>query len=235
MLKFFLDKLISVFILFIFSPIILVCLILVFAKDYSNPIYISKRVGKNFVNFNLLKIRSMINNADKSGISSTSINDKRITSIGKFIRRFKIDEVLQLVNVIKGDMSLVGPRPQIPSEVDLYSEYEKNLLSIKPGITDFSSIIFSDEGEILKDSLDPNQDYNILIRPWKSKLGIFYINNRDNLIDFQLLFLTVLSIFKRKLALKSVSNLLKKINAEVELVNLAKRECNLRELKIKNV
>jgi lipopolysaccharide/colanic/teichoic acid biosynthesis glycosyltransferase len=235
MLKFFLDKLISVFILFIFSPIILVCLILVFAKDYSNPIYISKRVGKNFVNFNLLKIRSMINNADKSGISSTSINDKRITSIGKFIRRFKIDEVLQLVNVIKGDMSLVGPRPQIPSEVDLYSESEKNLLSIKPGITDFSSIIFSDEGEILKDSLNPNQDYNILIRPWKSKLGIFYINNRDNLIDIQLLFLTVLSIFKRKLALKSVSNLLKKINAEVDLVNLAKRECNLRKLKIKNV
>lgn len=235
MLKFFLDKLISVFILFIFSPIILVCLILVFAKDYSNPIYISKRVGKNFVNFNLLKIRSMINNADKSGISSTSINDKRITSIGKFIRRFKIDEVLQLVNVIKGDMSLVGPRPQIPSEVELYSEHEKNLLSIKPGITDFSSIIFSDEGEILKDSLDPNQDYNILIRPWKSKLGIFYINNRDNLIDFQLLFFTFLSIFKRKLALKNVSNLLKKINAEVELVNLAKRECSLRELKIKNI
>ena len=131
----------------------------------------------------------MINNADKSGISSTSVNDKRITSIGKFIRKFKIDEILQLVNVIKGDMSLVGPRPQIPSEVELYSEYEKNLLSIKPGITDFSSIIFSDEGEILKDSLDPNQDYNKLIRPWKSKLGIFYINNRDNFIDLQLLFL----------------------------------------------
>ena len=144
MLKILIDKFISLFVLVIFFPLIVVCLFLVFLKDFSNPIYISTRVGKNFKNFNLLKIRSMINNADKSGVTSTSSNDKRITYIGKFIRKSKIDEILQLINVIKSDMSLVGPRPQIPSEVKFYSDYEKNLLSIKPGITDFSSIIFSD-------------------------------------------------------------------------------------------
>ena len=144
----------------------------------------------------------MINNADKSGVTSTSSNDKRITYIGKFIRKTKMDEILQLINVIKGDMSLVGPRPQIPSEVKFYSDYEKNLLSIKPGITDFSSIIFSDEGEILKDSQDPNTDYNTLIRPWKSKLGIFYINNHNNFIDINLMILTFLSIFNKKIVLQ---------------------------------
>jgi lipopolysaccharide/colanic/teichoic acid biosynthesis glycosyltransferase len=235
MLKILLDKFISVLVLVIFFPFIVVCLLLVFLKDFSNPIYISTRVGKNFKNFNLLKIRSMINNADKSGVTSTSSNDKRITYIGKFIRKSKMDEILQLINVIKGDMSLVGPRPQIPSEVKFYSDYEKNLLSIKPGITDFSSIIFSDEGEILKDSQDPNTDYNTLIRPWKSKLGIFYINNHNNFIDIKLIILTFLSIFNKKIVLQKVSKLLKKLNANDDLVYLAKRECNLKEFKVKNI
>lgn len=235
MLKILLDKFISVFVLVIFFPFIVVCLLLVFLKDFSNPIYISTRVGKNFKNFNLLKIRSMINNADKSGVTSTSSNDKRITYIGKFIRKTKMDEILQLINVIKGDMSLVGPRPQIPSEVKFYSDYEKNLLSIKPGITDFSSIIFSDEGEILKDSQDPNTDYNTLIRPWKSKLGIFYINNHNNFIDINLMILTFLSIFNKKIVLQKISELLKKLNANDDLVYLAKRECNLKEFKVKNI
>ena len=234
MLKILIDKFISIVVLIIFSPIIFICLILVFLKDFSNPIYISTRVGKNFQNFNLLKIRSMINSADKTGVTSTSANDKRITTVGKFIRKFKIDEILQLINVIKGDMSLVGPRPQIRSEVKLYSDYEKNLLLIKPGITDFSSIIFSDEGEILKNSLDPNNDYNLLIRPWKSKLGVFYVYNSDNHIDLQLMMLTIFSIFNRENALKKVSKLLKKLKADESLVKIAERKCNLNEFQIKN-
>ncbi len=233
MSKMLIDKFISIIILIFSFPIILICLLLIFLKDFSNPVYISPRVGKNFKNFNLFKIRSMIKNADKSGITSTSSNDKRITSVGKFIRKFKIDEILQLVNVIIGDMSLVGPRPQIPSEVSLYSNFEKDLLLVKPGITDFSSIIFSDEGEILKDSLDPNKDYNMFIRPWKSELGIFYIKNNNNFIDFQLLFLTFLSIFNKKLTLKILSKLLKKLQASDELVYLAKRECNLKKFSVK--
>ena len=223
MLKISIDKLFSILILLFFLPIILIFLILVFFQDFSNPIYVSTRVGKNFRNFKLLKIRSMISNADKSGVSSTSSNDSRITSIGKIIRKFKMDEILQLINVIRGEMSLVGPRPQILSEVKMYSDFEKNLLSIKPGITDFSSIIFSDEGDILKNSSDPNKDYNKLIRPWKSKLGVFYINNSNILIDLQLIILTVLSILNRDFALKMISKLLKKLNADMDLVVVAKR------------
>ena len=233
MLKISIDKLFSILILLFFLPIILIFLILVFFQDFSNPIYVSTRVGKNFRNFKLLKIRSMISNADKSGVSSTSSNDSRITSIGKIIRKFKMDEILQLINVIRGEMSLVGPRPQILSEVKMYSDFEKNLLSIKPGITDFSSIIFSDEGDILKNSSDPNKDYNKLIRPWKSKLGVFYINNSNILIDLQLIILTVLSILNRDFALKMISKLLKKLNADTDLVVVAKRKCNLNEFQIK--
>ena len=234
MLKILIDKFISVVVLIIFSPIIIICLILVFLSDFSNPIYISTRIGKNFTKFNLLKIRSMINNADKSGVTSTSANDKRITFIGKFIRKFKMDEILQLANVISGDMSIVGPRPQIPSEVKNYSEYEKNLLLVRPGITDFSSIIFSDEGEILKNSSDPNKEYNILIRPWKSKLGIFYIHNHSLLTDFKLMFFTIILIFNREFALNKVSILLKDLKAESNLVIVAKRKCNLNEFQYKS-
>ena len=98
----------------------------------------------------------MIANADKSGVDSTGENDQRITVIGKYIRKFKLDEISQLLNVFAGNMSLVGPRPNVRREVDLYTVEEMKLLSLKPGITDFSSIVFSDEGNILKDYDDPD-------------------------------------------------------------------------------
>ena len=223
------DKMLSLFVLVFFSPFLLVCFILIFLSDFSNPIYVSDRVGKNFKKFKLFKIRSMIKNASKSGVTSTSNNDNRITSLGKYIRKYKFDEILQLINVIMGDMSLVGPRPQIESEVKLYSNFEKGLLEVKPGITDFSSIIFSDEGEILKNSSDPNKDYNDQIRPWKSKYGIFYINNMSLKIDVILIILTIISIFNRKLSLNLLSNVLKKIGAEDSLIEITKRERSLKD------
>lgn len=223
-IKSLLDKIISILVLFFFSPFLFICLILIYLFDFSNPIYVSDRVGKNFKKFKLFKIRSMIKNASRSGITSTSNNDTRITPLGKYIRKYKFDEILQLLNVIMGDMSLVGPRPQIESEVKLYSNFEKGLLEVKPGITDFSSIVFSDEGEILKDSIDPNKDYNDLIRPWKSKYGIFYIKNMSLKIDLIIIFLTIISIFNRKLSLNLLSNVLKKNDAEDSLIETAKRE-----------
>ena len=126
----------------------------------------------------MVKIRSMIINADKTGVDSTSSDDMRITSVGKVIRKLKLDELSQLWNVLIGDMSLVGPRPNVKSETDLYTKIEKNLLNVKPGITDFSSIVFSDEGDILSGSDDPDLLYNQLIRPWKSRLSLFYIEKR---------------------------------------------------------
>jgi len=221
------DKILSFIVLIIFLPFIMIFLLSIFLSDFSNPIYISDRVGKDFKKFKLFKIRSMINNASSTGVTSTSNNDNRITPLGKYIRKFKFDEILQLINVIIGDMSLVGPRPQIESEVKLYSDFEKGLLSVKPGITDFSSIIFSDEGEILKNSSNPNKDYNDLIRPWKSKYGIFYIKHMSFKIDIILIFLTILSIFNRKLSLNLLSNILKKKGAEVNLIEIAKRERSL--------
>ena len=218
------EKILSFIVLIIFLPFIMLILFSIFLSDFSNPIYISDRVCKDSKKFKLFKIRSMIKNASSTGVTSTSNNDNRITPLGKYIRKFKFDEILQLINVIIGDMSLVGPRPQIESEVKLYSDFEKGLLSVKPGITDFSSIIFSDEGEILKNSSNPNKDYNDLIRPWKSKYGIFYIKHMSLKIDIILIFLTILSIFNRKLSLNLLSNILKKKGAEASLIEIAKEK-----------
>ena len=117
--------------------------------------------------------------ADLNKIDSTSLNDSRITVVGNIIRKYKIDELAQLINVLNGSMSLVGPRPNVKRETDLYTLQEKLILSVKPGITDFSSIVFSDEAEILEGKEDPNISYNQLIRPWKSRLAIIYVKKKQ--------------------------------------------------------
>ena len=104
------------------------------------------------------------------------------------MRKFKLDELPQLFNIFLGHMSFVGPRPNVEFEVDMYDDYEKDLLKMKPGITDLASIVFYDEAEILKNSNDPNKDYGLLIRPWKSKLGIYYINNNNLILDIKIIF-----------------------------------------------
>jgi hypothetical protein len=124
-------------------------------------------------------------------------------------------------------MSLVGPRPNVKRETDLYTIEEKKLLSVRPGITDFSSIVFSDEGDILKDYSDPDIAYNQLIRPGKSMLGIFYIKNRSFIIDLQLIFLTAVTIVSKENALKGVVRLLSKLKAEDILIQIASREKEL--------
>ena len=226
-MKRFTDLIISLFGLILLSPIILPVLLIVWLQDFHNPFYVAPRVGKNEKIFKMIKLRSMKINADKSGVDSTSSNDSRITSVGRFIRKIKLDEISQLINVLLGDMSLVGPRPNVKRETDLYTSEEKKLLSEKPGITDFSSIVFSDEGDILKDSSDPDLDYNQLIRPWKSRLGIFYINNKSLRLDFILIFLTVIAILNRDSALKKIHNLLMRLNADEVLLKIAKRKTDL--------
>jgi len=223
MIKRFFDIVFALLGLVVSSPILIPVIILVWKQDWKFPFYISTRVGKDQKLFNIVKLRSMIIDADKSGVNSTSSDDKRITSIGRFIRKYKLDELTQLWNVLLGDMSLVGPRPNVKQETDLYTQVEKGLLAIKPGITDFSSIVFSDEGEILMDYSDPDLAYNQLIRPWKSRLGIVYIQHRSNWMDFSLIFYTVISIFSRKIALKWVVKKLKSIDVDYEIVNVSKR------------
>ena len=159
----------------------------------------------------MIKLRSMIVNADSTGVDSTSNSDNRITPLGKIIRKFKLDEITQLYNVLIGQMSLVGPRPNVPRETDLYTDQEKKLLSVKPGITDISSIVFSDEGSILENSSDPDISYHQLIRPGKSKLGLLYVANSNIILDFYLLLLTALALFNKPASLILVSRLIRKI------------------------
>lgn len=218
------DFLISLFGLIICSPILIPILIIVWVQDWHSPFYIAQRVGKGEKTFKMFKLRSMIIHADKSGVDSTSANDNRITGVGRFIRKYKVDELSQLINVLMGDMSLVGPRPNVKRETDLYTKEEKKLLSVKPGITDFSSIVFSDEGEILKDQSDPDIGYNQLIRPWKSRLGIFYIEKRSMIVDFKLIFLTAVAILSREKALTRISELIGKLKADNDLIEISKRE-----------
>jgi hypothetical protein len=124
-------------------------------------------------------------------------------------------------------MSLVGPRPNVKRETDLYTIEEKKLLTVRPGITDFSSIVFSDEGDILKDQSDPDIAYNQLIRPGKSMLGIFYIENRTFIIDIKLIYLTVIAIMSKEKALSSLVFILKKLDATDLLINIASRKQKL--------
>jgi lipopolysaccharide/colanic/teichoic acid biosynthesis glycosyltransferase len=169
----------------------------------------------------------MLVGADKLGVDSTAANDSRITPIGHFVRRYKLDEFTQLWNVLIGQMSLVGPRPNVERETRLYTKEEKRLLSIRPGITDFSSIIFADEADILEGHVDPDLVYNQLIRPWKSRLSLFYIDNRNILLAIKLIYLTFLSMISRSRALYRVSEELRRRGAPTELVQIALRETAL--------
>lgn len=210
--------------LIVASPVLLPVMILVWRQDRHSPFYIAPRVGKNDKPFKMVKLRSMVINADKSGVDSTGANDNRITAVGQFIRRYKLDELTQLWNVFKGDMSLVGPRPNVKRETDLYTPVERKLLDVKPGITDISSIVFSDEGDILKDQADPDIAYNQLIRPGKSKLGLLYIENQSLWLDIRLCFLTVIAVISREKALAGVQDILKDINASEAIRQLALRQ-----------
>lgn len=213
--------------LMVFSPLLVVVMVLVWLKDYHSPLYIAPRVGKDGRIFQMVKLRSMVVNADQSGVDSTSGNDPRITPVGHFIRKFKLDELTQLWNVLVGDMSLVGPRPNVQRETDLYTEVERKLLSVQPGITDFASIVFSDENEILKDSTDPDIDYNQLIRPWKSRLGLIYIEHQSFFLDGVLILLTLLTIVSRQSVLFILHFILRSINAPNDVIHVAKRVSKL--------
>ena len=228
MIKRIADIILSFALLLIFLPFIFFLSVLIFLQDFHSPFYISYRIGRDKKKFKFYKFRSMVNNADKSGVNSTSDNDKRITKLGIFLRRYKIDEIMQIINVIKNDMSFVGPRPNVESDVNLYSEEEEKLLAVKPGITDFSSIVFSDEGEILSRSINPDYDYNRLIRPWKSKLGLLYIKKNNFFLDISLLFLTFFNLINRNKTLKIISLTLKKLNADKELFEIVLRKDTLK-------
>ncbi|MDA9282330.1 sugar transferase [Pseudomonadales bacterium] len=222
------DVVLSLLILIPFSPILMLVLLAVWISDRKSPFYLAPRVGQNNLDFTMIKIRSMKVDADKSGVNSTSSDDVRVTRVGHFIRRFKLDEVSQFLNVIQGSMSVIGPRPNTREwGVDLYSDEEMKLLNVKPGITDFASIVFSDEGDILLGKTNPDLHYNEFIRPWKSRLSLLNIRHSTLVIDVQLCLLTFISVFARKLALRKLNAILCSIGCSSDLLAVATRDSPL--------
>ena len=213
--------------LLVFSPVLLPVMLLVWLQDRHSPFYIAERVGRDGRTFHMVKLRSMVINADKSGVDSTSANDNRITMVGHFIRRYKLDELTQLWNVLLGDMSLVGPRPNVKRETDLYTTEENGLLTVRPGITDYASIVFSDEGDILADRPDPDLAYNQLIRPWKSRLGLLYVEHGSLWTDVMLIIYTVIAIISKQRALKWVEREVRRLGGDERLCQVAARRVEL--------
>ena len=171
----------------------------------------------------MVKFRTMIPDAWRSGVSSTAAGDRRITRVGKILRRAKLDELPQLWNVLTGDMSLVGPRPQVEPDAALYTAEEQRLFDVRPGVTDLASIVFADEGEILAGAADPDLSYNQSIRPWKSRLGLLYIERQSLAGDLRILGLTFLAAISRERALEGVAQMLDSWNADPLLCRMALR------------
>lgn len=223
------DILFSVAVLTIASPVMAATLFLVWAQDGCSPIFRARRVGRGNRDFTMMKIRSMRIGAHTAGVNSTAANDARITRVGRFIRRFKLDEISQFWNVLIGDMSVVGPRPNTRAHgVDLYTPLEMALLAVRPGVTDLSSIVFSDEGEILHGAADADVRYNRLIRPWKSRLGLLYVANMSVGLDLKIAWLTAVAIVSRPRALAGVNRILIDLRADPDLVEICLRRAPLR-------
>ena len=159
--------------------------------------YRGVRVGLHGKRFRIYKFRTMVVDAEKMGPSSTAEEDPRITCVGRWIRNHKLDELPQLLNVFVGDMSFVGPRPQVQWAVDLYTPEEKTILTVRPGITDYASLRFSNEAEILKGNEDPDKAYLENIHPEKTRLALEYVRNHSLLIDLKLILTTVRIILGR--------------------------------------
>lgn len=210
------------------APVLLVLCAALFVQDFHSPIYRSIRIGLGGKAFTLLKFRSMVVDAHKFSIDTTSANDPRLTPLGRIVRRFKLDELPQFFNVLFGDMSVVGPRPQVPREAAIYTDVEKRLFDVRPGITDFSSIVFSDLDQIVASEPDADIAYNQLVRPWKSRLGLFYIDSRTFVLDVWIVLLTVLNFVSRQRALKIIGRLLRERGADPALIAVAERAHKLR-------
>lgn len=166
--------------------------------DSKGPVfYRGLRAGRNGKNFRIYKFRTMVPEAEKVGGPSTSADDNRLTKFGKFLRKRNLDEFPQLINVLKGDMSFVGPRPEVLSEIETYKEEERRvILSVKPGITDFASLANVHEEEILKGSADPHQTYREKIKPEKIRLGMKYVKERSFWLDIKIIIKTVLTALR---------------------------------------
>jgi lipopolysaccharide/colanic/teichoic acid biosynthesis glycosyltransferase len=191
-----LDVFFSIFGLLLLSPILFIISLIIQLESKGGIFYLQERIGKNGIPFKLFKFRSMAVGSDSKGLLTVGMNDARITKSGQFIRRYKIDELPQLINVLKGEMSLVGPRPEVKKYVDLYTETQRKVLSVKPGMTDLASIEFSHENEILENQENPEEYYIQEIMPKKIELNMLFIENTNLINYFKLILKTGLKIIR---------------------------------------
>ena len=184
----------SFFGLIVLSPLFIIIALVIGIESKGGVFYKQTRVGKNNKDFKVYKFRSMVIDADKKGLLSIGKDgrDPRVTKIGYALRKYKLDELPQLINVIKGEMSLVGPRPEVRKYVDLYSEKEKHVLEVRPGITDIASITYRNENDLLSQSDNPEEYYIKEIMPKKLALSLNYIQTRSFLSDIKLIIKTIL-------------------------------------------
>lgn len=176
----------------IISPVLIIVSIAIKLDSSGNIMFLQKRVGKDGKEFNIYKFRTMVSNAEKLGKQITVGKDNRITKVGAFLRKYKIDELPQLFNVLKGDMSLVGPRPEVPKYVALYNEEQRKVLSVRPGITDLASLKYSDENDILGKVENPEEYYINVIMKDKLSLNLEYIEKSNLFFDISLVIKTIL-------------------------------------------
>lgn len=195
MIRFF-DIIFSIIGLVILSPIFIVLYLLIRIESKGGGFYSQERIGKNGKPFKLYKFRSMRIGSDKKGLITIGEKDNRITKTGFILRKYKLDELPQLWNVFIGDMSLVGPRPEVKKYTDLYTEEQKQVLQIRPGITDWASIKYVDENKILGEAKDPDEAYVNLIMPNKIKLNMVYIQHQTLGEYFKIIFTTFKEIVR---------------------------------------
>ena len=188
------DILLATLGLVILSPLLIFVYVAIVLESRGGGFYRQERTGRYGKPFRLIKFRSMYVNADKHGLITVGGHDNRITRVGNYIRKYKIDELPQLIDVVKGDMSIVGPRPEVKKYTDLYTEEQRKILDIRPGITDYASIKYVDENEILGTSDNPERTYIEHIMPDKIKLNMIYISQNGIKEYFKIIFLTLTNI-----------------------------------------
>ena len=188
------DILLATLGLVILSPLLIFVYVAIVLESRGGGFYRQERTGRYGKPFRLIKFRSMYVNADKHGLITVGGHDNRITRVGYYIRKYKIDELPQLIKVVKGDMSIVGPRPEVKKYTDLYTEEQCKILDVRPGITDYASIKYVDENEILGTSDNPERIYIEHIMPDKIKLNMIYISQNGIKEYFKIIFLTLTNI-----------------------------------------
>ncbi len=208
-------------------PFIAVAAALIWLEDRHNPLYIAERIGAGGKPFKFIKLRSISRHAGVRPDEIITTRDNRVTALGHFIRTSKLDELPQFWHVLKGDMSLVGPRASVSAIVDAFTEEEMRILSVKPGITDLASIMFLNLGKVLEHSNDPKGDYDRLVRPWKSRLALLYVDHQSLGLTLRTLWLTALAFIHHDRALQGVARIAEQHRAHPKLASIVRRELEL--------